>query len=171
MSSIAALIYRTDGQAELAALWQAIAVWQQQGLRVAGLLNPLDADGRKIRTRVRSVNDAREYVIMYEQGCTDDACLLNPQGLAASSEVIREALQSPQDILVFNKFGHAESEGSGLLEEYAQAAASGIAVVSLLQDKYLPQWRAFTDGAGSECETPAQLAAWAQSLESQTESA
>lgn len=161
MSAIAALIYCTDGERELNLLWQAVAHWRQQGWRVAGLLNPLDGEGRKIRERVCSLTDGREYEIMYRGDTTAGACLLNPQGLAAASEVMREALDAPPDILVFNKFGHAESEGSGLIDEYAQAVAQGIAVVSLLQEKYVPEWRAFTDQAGVELHDLAGLAAWA----------
>lgn len=83
------------------------------------------------------------------------------RGLASASEVIRDALQNPPDILVFNKFGHAESEGSGLIDEYAQAVAAGIPVISLLQDKYLPEWRRFTDGIGAELTDLTGVINWA----------
>ncbi|MCP1660553.1 DUF2478 domain-containing protein [Neisseria perflava] len=157
MTPIATLIHADEGNQALNLLWQAVAEWRRQGLRVAGLLNPLDAQGKRIRERVCSLTDEREYEIMYadtgDRVADSDgrlACLLNPQELAASSAVIRDALATPPDILVFNKFGYAESEGGGLLDEYAQAVGQGIAVVSLLKTKYLPEWRAFTDGMGTE---------------------
>lgn len=153
---IAALIYRGEGDDELRTLWQAVRQLRDRGVSIKGLLNKTDAQGGKMRDRVCSLTDSREYAIMYDGGCTEDTCKLDPRGLAASSEVIREALQSPPDILVFNKFGHAESEGSGLIDEYAQAVAAGIPVISLLQDKYLPQWREFTDGMGTELENGLQ---------------
>ena len=153
---IAALIYRGEGDDELRTLWQAVGQLHDWGFSIKGLLNKTDAQGGKMRDRVCSLTDSREYAIMYDGGCTEDTCKLDPRGLAASSEVIREALQSPPDILVFNKFGHAESEGSGLIDEYAQAVAAGIPVISLLQDKYLPQWREFTDGMGTELENGLQ---------------
>ncbi|WP_170064855.1 DUF2478 domain-containing protein [Neisseria iguanae] len=162
MKPIAVLIYQGEGASELQALWQAVKCWQQQGLKVAGLLNLLDEAGNKLRDRVQSLTDSRVYTIMYEEGCTINGCLLDPHGLAASSEVIREALQTPLDILVFNKFGHAESENSGLIDEYAQAIGQGIAVVSLLQDKYLPGWRVFTDGMGEELFDLKDLLAWGE---------
>ncbi|WP_416189479.1 DUF2478 domain-containing protein [Neisseria sp. CCUG17229] len=162
MKPIAVLMYQGEGSDELQALWQAVKYWQQQGLKVAGLLNPLDENGQKLRKRVQSLTDSRVYTIMYDQGCTIDACLLDPRGLAASSEVIREALQTPPDILVFNKFGHAESENSGLIEEYAQAIGQGIPVISLLQDKYLSDWRAFTDGMGEELSSVEEVLAWGE---------
>ncbi|ATD64371.1 hypothetical protein CGZ65_01905 [Neisseria weixii] len=121
MKPIAVLMYQGEGTCELQVLWQAVGHWQRHGLKVAGLLNPLDENNQKLRERVQSLTDSRVYTIMYDQGCTTEACLLDPRGLAASSEVIREALQTPPDILVFNKFGHAESENSGLIDEYAQA--------------------------------------------------
>ncbi|WP_416191435.1 DUF2478 domain-containing protein [Neisseria sp. CCUG12390] len=162
MKPIAVLIYQGEGTDELQMLWQAVKHWRQKGLRVAGLLNPLDGAGNKLRDRVQSLTDSRVYTIMYDEGCTSDACLLNPQGLAVSSEVIREALQTPPDILVFNKFGHAESENSGLIDEYAQAISQGIAVVSLLQDKYRADWQAFTDGMGEELFGLEDLLAWGE---------
>lgn len=161
MMHIAALVYREEGSKELMMLWQAVKIWQGQGLKVAGLLNAAAGSGIKIRDRIRSLGDSREYVIMYDGGC-GDACKLDPRGLAAASEVIREALQVPTDILVFNKFGHAESEGRGLFEEYAQAVAAGIPVVSLLQEKYLPDWRSFTDGTGAELGSLEALLSWAK---------
>ena len=144
---IAALIYRGEGDDELRTLWRAVGQLRDRGFSIKGLLNKTDAQGGKMRDRVCSLTDSREYALMYDGGCTEDTCKLDPRGLAASSEVIREALQSPPDILVFNKFGHAE---------YAQAVAAGIPVISLLQDKYLPQWREFTDGMGTELENGLQ---------------
>lgn len=160
MKPIAVLVYRGEGVSELQALWQAVKRWQQQGLQVAGLLNPLDKNGNKLRDRVHSLTDSHVYTIMYDDSRTINTCLLDPHGLAASSEVIREALQIPPDILVFNKFGHAESKNGGLIDEYAQAIAQGIAVISLLQDKYLPDWRAFTDGMGEELSGLEEVLMW-----------
>ena len=169
---IAALIYRGEGDDELHTLWQAVGQLRDRGFSIKGLLNKTDAQGGKMRDRVCSLTDSREYAIMYDGGCTEDTCKLDPRGLAASSEVIREALQSPPDILVFNKFGHAESEGSGLIDEYAQAVAAGIPVISLLQDKYLPQWREFTDGMGTELENGLQgVLDWAQAQKGRQDAA
>ena len=169
---IAALIYREEGDDELRTLWRAVGQLRDRGFSIKGLLNKTDAQGGKMRDRVCSLTDSREYAIMYDGGCTEDTCKLDPRGLAASSEVIREALQSPPDILVFNKFGHAESEGSGLIDEYAQAVAAGIPVISLLQDKYLPQWREFTDGMGTELENGLQgVLDWAQAQKGRQDAA
>lgn len=169
---IAALIYRGEGDDELRTLWRAVGQLRDRGFSIKGLLNKTDAQGGKMRDRVCSLTDSREYAIMYDGGCTEDTCKLDPRGLAASSEVIREALQSPPDILVFNKFGHAESEGSGLIGEYVQAVAAGIPVISLLQDKYLPQWREFTDGMGTELENGLQgVLDWAQAQKGRQDAA
>ena len=169
---IAALIYRGEGDDELRTLWRPVGQLRDRGFSIKGLLNKTDAQGGKMRDRVCSLTDSREYAIMYDGGCTEDTCKLDPRGLAASSEVIREALQSPPDILVFNKFGHAESEGSGLIDEYAQAVAAGIPVISLLQDKYLPQWREFTDGMGTELENGLQgVLDWAQAQKGRQDAA
>lgn len=169
---IAALIYRGEGDDELRTLWRAVGQLRDRRFSIKGLLNKTDAQGGKMRDRVCSLTDSREYAIMYDGGCTEDTCKLDPRGLAASSEVIREALQSPPDILVFNKFGHAESEGRGLIDEYAQAVAAGIPVISLLQDKYLPQWREFTDGMGTELENGLQgVLDWAQAQKGRQDAA
>lgn len=70
MKPIAVLMYQGEGTRELQALWQAVKHWQQQGLKVAGLLNTLDESGQKLRERVQSLTDSRMYTIMYDQGCT-----------------------------------------------------------------------------------------------------
>lgn len=145
---IAALVYQDNGDSELNTLYSAIEQLRARDLKVAGLINKRDEQGRKLTNYICSISDGREYNIMYDDGCTADACKLNPRTLAESSEVIREALDNPPDILVINKFGHAESEGCGLIDEFSQAVSSGIPVISLVQKKYFIEWQQFTDGIG-----------------------
>ena len=148
MPTLAAIIYHEDGQHELRILWQAIHQLQQQGMRVAGLINPLDSQGNKMRHLVCSLTDKREYPIMQLSGASSNTCSLNPSRLADASIIIREALNNPPDILVFNKFGSAETAGKGLIQEYAAAALAEIPVITLIRATHLAAWQAFTDSMG-----------------------
>ena len=64
--------------------------------------------------------------------------------------MIREAIAEGTDLVVINKFGHAEIDNRGLLSEYLAAISSGIPVLTTLQSKYLPDWRSFSGGQGGE---------------------
>ena len=77
---IAALIYRGEGDDELRTLWQAVGQLRDRGFSIKGLLNKTDAQGGKMRDRVCSLTDSREYAIMYDGGCTEDTCKLRPRG-------------------------------------------------------------------------------------------
>ena len=70
--------------------------------------------------------------------------------LATAGSVIREAIEEGVDLVVINKFGHAEIDNRGLLSEYLAAVSCGIPILTTLHSKYLPDWRSFSGGQGGE---------------------
>ncbi|UOP01323.1 hypothetical protein [Kingella potus] len=59
--STAAVVYDGAGDDAATALWQAFRAVQADGIRAAGLLNPLDAQGRHIKSRLVSVRRRAKF--------------------------------------------------------------------------------------------------------------
>ena len=136
--AIAAVVYADEGDAAITALWQAVRQLQQDGWRVAGLLNPIDDNGRHCNSELASVADGRCFPIFQNLGRNADGCKLDSGALATAGSVIREAIEEGVDLVVINKFGHAEIDNRGLLSEYLAAISCGIPILTTLHSKYLP---------------------------------
>lgn len=161
--AIAALVYDGEGDDAAAALWQAARAAQADGRRAAGLLNPLDKQGRHIKSQLVSVADGQSFEIFQQLGSGSQGCKLDGRLLAEAASVLRRAADEGADILFFNKFGHAEIENRGLNAEYLAAASAGIPVLTAVCRKYLDDWRQFCGGSGDELPPePEAASAWAR---------
>ena len=161
--AIAALVYDGEGDDAAASLWQAARAAQAAGIRAAGLLNPLDAQGRHVKSRLVSVADGQSFEIFQQLGSGSQGCKLDGGLLAEAAVVLRRAADEGADILFFNKFGHAEIENRGLNAEYLAAVSVGIPVLTAVCRKYLDDWRQFCGGAGDELPPkPEAASAWAR---------
>ena len=147
---LAVIVFEDDGNEAVQTLWEAVEQLQQKGLKVGGLLNKKDGQGGYIGEVICSISDDREYRILVDRGAGASGCRLDSEALAASSAVPREALDQGIDILVINKFGIAEAEGSGLVAEISRAVSEGVPVLSTVHDKYAEQWRSFSGDLGVE---------------------
>lgn len=89
-------------------------------------------------------------------------CRLDAAALAEAASMVRRALGTSPALVVFNKFGAQEASGNGLSDEMAEAALSGLPMLTAVNEKLLPQWSAFTGGAFSRlpCSVEAALAWW-----------
>lgn len=149
---LAALTYQKNSAQCLALLWQLVETLQKNNVKIGGLLNRLSAEGKVDGDTVCSVADDREFTILYPLSDTSKACRLDDQALAESSIVIQEAIENRVDLLFISKFGMAEAEGRGLYQEFVQAAANGIPVITVVKERYLPEWNAFTQQSGRQLE-------------------
>ncbi|MDF7676588.1 DUF2478 domain-containing protein [Neisseriaceae bacterium ESL0693] len=148
---LAAIVYDDDHDKQAMQIaWQVIEGLRQAGISVAGLMNKCDAAGQPIDEVVQSINDEREYTILQNLGTHSNACRLNAAALAESSMVLRDAIIQKPDVLLINRFGVTESEGGGLLAEFSAAVLAGIIVISLVHQRYVPQWRQFAGSLGHE---------------------
>ena len=53
-------------------------------------------------------------------------------------------------MLVINKYGIAESEGRGLVDEMTRAASEGVPVLATVHNKYVDAWRNYSGDLGIE---------------------
>ena len=163
--AVAAVVYGNGGDAAVAALWQVASRLQQAGLRVAGLLNPLDKNGRHIKGEIVALNDGRRFRIFQNLGPGAQGCTLDGGALSAAGAVIREAMDSGPHVVLINKFGQAETDNRGLIAEFVLAAEAGVPVLTTVEQRFLEHWRAFSGSLGGELAADADaIIAWYQSV-------
>lgn len=126
-----AVIYGPDAGVDhlLAAFGRTLAA---RGFRVAGLVQETIRDpatGRKTDMLLRDLADGTVTSISQKLGPEARGCSLDPAGMAAASAAIREGIATRADLIVVNKFSHAESEGGGFSAELLDAMAEGIPVL------------------------------------------
>ncbi|NLA88754.1 MAG: DUF2478 domain-containing protein [Alcaligenaceae bacterium] len=147
---LAVIVFDDDGDEVMQILWDAVEELQKQGLNVGGLLNKKNQDGTFIGEVICSIGDEREFTILVDRGQGASGCRLDSVALAESSIVPREALDKGIDVLVINKYGIAESEGRGLVDEMTRAASEGVPVLAAVHNKYVDAWRNYSGDLGIE---------------------
>ncbi|MDO4723611.1 MAG: DUF2478 domain-containing protein [Comamonadaceae bacterium] len=155
---LAAVLHDGHGIAE-PVLKAFVARLQARGVRVRGLLqdsaistqqgSQQGGQGGSACQRhmeLVDVQNGQRYLISQELGQGSQACCLDAAGVAAASVVLRRALHEQPELIVANRFGKIESEGSGLRQEIAAAAAAGIPLLTAVDQRFLPEWQAFCGG-------------------------
>lgn len=141
---VAAIVHSGDGDGD-ALLGAILAECQQQGWRVRGLetLQGKDPNGVLPMT-LRDLNTGETFVISQYLGRDSRGCSLDMGGLADAGKVLRQALHEQPDLVFINRFGYGEAQGRGLSQEFSQLISAGIPVLTLVSDKYLEDWHAFS---------------------------
>ncbi len=120
---------------------------RQSGLRPIGLIQV----GRSCRSEhprfgvvmlpdgevVRPVHPVEAYPV---------GCRLDPGRLAELSKRLTGAIEDGADLVILNRFGRTEAEGSGLLDLVAQAVDADIPVLIAVPDQRFAAWIRFTEG-------------------------
>lgn len=124
---------------------------QTQGHTVRGLVQ-LERAAPRDPVILHDLATGRRFTISQSLGAGSTACNLNPHMLAEASAVLRTALAEtpPPALLTLNRFGPQEAEGRGLRQELADAAVRGIPLLTILNPRWLPHWRQFSDGQSCE---------------------
>ncbi|WP_066568397.1 DUF2478 domain-containing protein [Snodgrassella sp. CFCC 13594] len=141
---MAGVLYE-DADGTTALVWRLIQQWQQQGWHLGGLLNACNEQGLRQSDVIQSVADGTCFSILQCLGTGSSSCLLDEQALADAASVLRRDMAAQPDLLIINKFGHAEAEGRGFAAEYGAAAAASLPVLCLLSPSFQTAWRAFGD--------------------------
>jgi hypothetical protein len=125
---------------------------QARGFLIGGVLQEFEAGGDPScrRLKVVDVRTRKAASITQERGRDAQGCKLDPGGLADISHCITDAIDAGVDLIVINKFGRAESEGSGLVSGIADAAAADIPLLTTVREPYLDAWRSFHGGLATE---------------------
>ncbi|MFN3461522.1 MAG: DUF2478 domain-containing protein [Oceanibaculum sp.] len=152
-SAIADIPFR--GRAPVDALLAAVVLrLRQDGVRVVGFLQEDDsavlggeagADACSTM-RLRDLDSGALHGISQDLGRFSEGCRLDSAALSEAAGRLEAALEAGADLLVVNRFGKAEADGSGLRPVIARAMAAGIPVLVPVREDYAPAWADFHGG-------------------------
>lgn len=140
----AAIVHTGDGEGD-DLLAELLAECQQQGWRVRGLVTQQGKDPHGVLPMMlRDLDTGETFVISQYLGRDSRGCNLDMGGLADAGKVLRHALNQQPDLVFVNRFGYGETQGRGLSHEFAQLISAGIPLLTLVSEKYLEGWQAFS---------------------------
>jgi hypothetical protein len=163
-AKIAALVYG-PGVDPSPVLVEIVRALQKRGVALAGAIQhsagPCSMSLEILPSGVR-------IPISQALGSGATGCRLDSAALAEAASMVRRTIDAATttdpapSLVVFNKFGAQEADGSGLYDEMAAAMIAGMPVLTAVNEALLPQWTAFTGGefAQLDCAAKAALAWW-----------
>lgn len=134
-----------------AILAEVAAALRSWGLNVHGILQEECADsaGTKPITRLRDIADGTLIQISQNLGRNARGCRLDSQALAEAAVRLETTVESGADLLILNRFGRSEAEGTGLRSIIEGAIHAGIPVLIAVRDEYAVAWDDFHAGMGA----------------------
>lgn len=143
-SPITALVYDAGGVAPAATLAAMAAAFCAGGYRVAGVIEQMNEnpDG-PCDVRLFVFGSFAPIDLSEDRGRGARGCRLDTDALMRAAELTRLALQDGADILLVNKFGKMEAEGSGFRDVIGEAVARGVPVVIGVPARNLDAFRTF----------------------------
>lgn len=142
---LAAILLRSDFSAE-PLFDAAVAILKRQGVRVGGYVQreyPAPA-GHDAEVVAENIETGEAFAIMQPRGGVGSGCRLDPAVLADVAGQALARLNGDIDLLVLNRFGRTETEGSGLRAVYEKAIELGIPVLTSVKPEHVERWQAYT---------------------------
>ena len=110
---------------------------------------------------VMDLMSGKRASIWEDRGACAQGCRLDERGLAAAEPMIRAAIAADVDLVMINRFGHAESRGAGLVPAIIAAIEAGIPVLTAVRAPYIEAWQAFHGGLAADLPADRDaVAAW-----------
>ncbi len=100
--------------------------------------------GHDAEVVVEDIETGEAFAIMQPRGGVGSGCRLNPGVLADVTGRALARLDGDIDILVLNRFGRSETEGSGLRSVYEKAIERGLPVLTSVKPEHVEAWQAYT---------------------------
>ena len=142
---LVAIVLRSDVSAE--PLFDSVIVMlKRQGVRVDGYIQreyPAPA-GHDAEVVAENIETGETFAIMQSRGGAGSGCRLDPGVLADVAGRALARLDGDIDLLVLNRFGRTETEGSGLRAVYEKAIALGLPVLTSVKPEHVEGWNAYT---------------------------
>ncbi len=145
---VGVLIYDTSLEIE-AILTAAIERLRARALSVGGLLQRFGEQlpNGKYRMWVDDVTTGESVRLDKPRGAGASACIVDPDALAQAACMLRRTTEARPDLIIVNRFGHAEAEGGGMRAEIAEAVCSGATVLLAARFTYLSALEDFLGGS------------------------
>ncbi len=132
-------------------LAEAVRIIGSSEVAIAGVLqeNILDGSGER-NLQLRSLTDEWAIPVLEKRGHAAHGCRLDYSAITEVSVRLEAVFAQPVGLLVMNRFGRAELEGSGLRNIYERAAIENIPVLTGVREDYRQAWQSFHGGLGTE---------------------
>lgn len=151
--ALAAAVYPSR-QRELGILRRFADEVKAEGWRVGGIVQEVlkDADDVTIGIDAIELDTGHHFAINRptDSDRINKTCSLNPAVLAEASAALDRAIRSHMDLVIIEKFGEQEQQGSGLADEILRAVSEGIPTLVAVPNGVRDVWREFTGNMGDE---------------------
>ncbi|WP_244491202.1 DUF2478 domain-containing protein [Paramesorhizobium deserti] len=129
-------------------LAEVAAALRSSDLSIGGILQEehYGFDGAHPITRLRDLSDGTLIQISQDRGRHARGCRLDPGALAEASRRLEDTIERGVDLLILNRFGKSEAEGTGLRSIIERAILAGTPVLIAVRGEYIPAWEDFHGG-------------------------
>ncbi|MBI5923370.1 MAG: DUF2478 domain-containing protein [Betaproteobacteria bacterium] len=168
-SPVAVIVNRTHRSAD-SVLAEFASYLRSQGWQVRGVVQDnVVFDNNCGRQMVLiDVSDGSRFPISQNLGTGSASCCVDPGGVVAASVALRRGLTEGADLVIANRFGELEAGGGGFAAEMLALMAEGIPLLTVVNERYLEEWRRFSGNAAEELEPQREaLEAWFTALAGQ----
>lgn len=142
---LAAIALRNDISAE--PLFDAvIAILKTRGVRIGGFIQreyPAPS-GHDAEVVAENIETGETFAIMQPRGGVGAGCRLNSAVLADVTGRALARLDDEIDLLILNRFGRTETEGSGLRAVFEKAIELGVPVLTSVKPEHVEGWKTYT---------------------------
>jgi hypothetical protein len=163
---LAAVVF-ADGDTADAALAEAVATLNRDGLAVGGLLQasgPPVSDGKR-EMQVLVLQTGTWIRLDQPLGRHSQSCALDGDALARAAAALRGAIAERPAVVLVSRFGKQEAQGGGLRAETAEAILSGIPTLIPVHVELLADLERFLGGPVRTLEPTADaIVAWARAF-------
>jgi Protein of unknown function (DUF2478) len=145
---VGVLLYDTSLEIE-AILVAAIERLRARGVTVGGLLQRFGEQlpNGKYRMWVDDITTGESLRLDKPRGAGASACIVDPDALAQAGCMLHRTTEARPNLIIVNRFGHAEADGGGMRPEIAEAVCSGSAVLLAARFTYLDALEEFLGGS------------------------
>ncbi len=137
-SALAALVY-DEGQGIDALFAEVRRALEARGMRVGGVIQtPCEETVYALH-----IDSGRRIDLMQNLGACAEGCRLDTRALAEAAGLLASSVAAEPDLLLISRFGRAEAEGGGFIEEIGAAAAGGTPTLIGVSVRRAVDWRAY----------------------------
>ena len=98
------------------------------------------------------LSDGSKRKISLARGKQARGCHLDGGSLVEAANALKQQLFTHPDLLIINRFGHAEADGGGMREVIATALELNIRTIVAYRSKFHAEWLAFQGGIAADLE-------------------
>ena len=145
---------------------------KSDGMRIAGAVQHNTHNGDRCRCdmTLEDLSSGRLVQISEDRGPEARGCRLDSSALEEIVGMVCSSLEGSPDLVVVNKFGKREAEGSGFRAAIEQALGSGVAVLTAVSTTNLAEWESFAGGLDDRLPLDAaDISAWCSKADKHSE--